>query len=330
MKNEIQINDELIAKYLTGGASPDEAIALNDWLADPANQLYFKRLQHTWNATLPSKSPRSIELEKAWSEVDVKRKRIPSDLITKDTTSYRFPKIAFRIAASVILVLAFGLVIYFSSNRVSGTIRISSTDSLRHYKFADNSTVVLHQNSTISFPETFDKNLREVQLTEGEAFFEVAPNTEAPFIIHTKMANIKVIGTEFNVVLSSNSLQVSVAQGKVMVYSATDSIYLGPGNNASFGSEASTKIQLSDPNAWAYATHKLIFKDTPLSDVFRYVEKAKLCSIKLHNKDIGNCKLTATFDNVSTDYMLTLISEALNLTVTRNDNIFTVGGEGCQ
>ena len=37
-KNDIVVDDELIAKYLSGEAQPEEAEALIDWLDDPLNQ----------------------------------------------------------------------------------------------------------------------------------------------------------------------------------------------------------------------------------------------------------------------------------------------------
>jgi transmembrane sensor len=140
-----------------------------------------------------------------------------------------------------------------------------------------------------------------------------------------------VIGTSFNVVLGQNSMEVSVVKGKVLVYTASDSTYLEPGYTGSIrpGAE-SFRINESNSNAFAYATHKFEFKNAPLNEVFSYVERAQLCTIQMANKDIGNCKLTATFDNVSTDYMLTLITEALNLSVIKNDRTFTVEGKGCQ
>jgi ferric-dicitrate binding protein FerR (iron transport regulator) len=74
----------------------------------------------------------------------------------------------------------------------------------------------------------------------------------------------------------------------------------------------------------------MVFNNTPLREVFGYVEKAQHCIINVDNSRIENCKLTATFEQVSTDYMLNLIAEALNLSVTKNDErSFTVEGEGC-
>ncbi len=333
MEKEIEVNDDLIAKYLTGEATPDEAIAVHDWLNVSANQLYFKKLQHAWTATFPSKRAASIDLDSAWRKVQ-KQRTLEALPVGKGRGLLlpNSPKFFFRIAASILAVLTFGLILYLNfRSETSSTISISTTDSLKHINLPDNSVAVLNQNTTISYPETFNTTFREVHLSGGEAFFDIAHLEKTPFIIHTEVAHIKVIGTAFNVVLGKNSLEVSVEQGKVLVFNAIDSIYLEPGHTATIGPDkVSSDRHPSNPNKWAYATHKFVFKDTPLREVFRYVEKAQLCSIQIQNKDIENCKLTATFDSVSTDYMLTLITEALNLTVTQNDNTFTVGGEGCQ
>ena len=331
MEKEIEVNDNLIAKYLTGEATPDEAIAVHEWLNVPANQLYFKKLQHAWTETFPSKRAAYIDSDSAWRKIDKQRKQ-EAQPVRRAVLFSKPPKILFRIAASIVVVLTFSLILYLNfRSEITSTVTISTTDSLKRINFPDNSVAVLNQNTTISYPETFDKTSREIRLSEGEAFFTIEPLENTPFIIYTKVANIKVIGTAFNVVLGKNSLEVSVEHGKVLVFNTTDSLYIEPGNLARIGPEqAFLTVNSSDPNTWAYATHKFVFKDTPLREVFNYVEKAQLCSIQIQSKDIGNCKLTATFDSVSTDYMLTLITEALNLTVTKNDNTFTVGGEGCQ
>jgi transmembrane sensor len=331
VEKEIEVNDDLIAKYLTGEATPEEAIALHDWLKVPANQLYFKKLQHAWAATFPSKGAPYIDSNSAWRKID-KQRKYETQPVRRRVLFSKPPKTFFRIAASVVVVLTFSFILYLNfRSEISSSVTISTTDSLKRITFPDNSIAVLNQNTTISYPETFNKTFREVRLSEGEAFFSIEHLEKKPFIIYTEVANIKVIGTAFNVMLGKNSLEVSVEEGKVLVFNAIDSLYIGPGNLATIDpGRTFHHVNSSDPNTWAYATHKFVFKDTPLREVFNYVEKAQLCSIQIQNKDIENCKLTATFDSVSTDYMLTLITEALNLTVTKNDNTFTVGGEGCQ
>jgi transmembrane sensor len=132
-------------------------------------------------------------------------------------------------------------------------------------------------------------------------------------------------------VVSPSAFEVSVETGKVLVSTPTDSVFLEPGQAATLVAGApSFMIKDSNQNTWAYATHKYTFNNTPLLEVFGYLESAQNCAIRMKNPDIGNCKLTATFESVSTEYMLTLITEALNLSVTKDDDrTFTVEGEGC-
>ncbi len=53
----------------------------------------------------------------------------------------------------------------------------------------------------------------------GEAFFEIAPDASKPFIIDAGEANIKVVGTSFNVITNNpeSEVEVFVKTGKVLV-----------------------------------------------------------------------------------------------------------------
>jgi len=62
----------------------------------------------------------------------------------------------------------------------------------------DGSNVWLNASSELTYDKDFGKNLREVSLT-GEGFFDVVRDPEHPFIIHTKVIDVKVLGTQFNV-----------------------------------------------------------------------------------------------------------------------------------
>ena len=328
MKNEIEINDELIAKYLSGEASPEEAIALDDWLQVPANRLHFRALQKMWEASFPSKSYRPVVVESAWANVE---KRKHAGLKTAETRHLPKSNAIFKIAASVLLILSFGGIFYLYQIKKPQDVSLSSGDSLKHIRFEDHSMAILNRNSHLVYPQKFANDQREVQFTKGEAFFNITPDAEKPFIVHTEIATIKVLGTAFNVLLKADTLEVSVDHGKVLVYTSTDTVYLEKGEAAFLrASDTAFKTQGSNSNVWAYATHKFVFNNTSVSEVFRYVEKAQDCTIHVANPEIGNCKLTATFESVSTDYMLNLITEALNLSVTKNDDrTFTVEGEGC-
>jgi transmembrane sensor len=90
--------------------------------------------------------------------------------------------------------------------------------SKTHIQLPDGSTVWLNASSDLTYGENFGKELREVNLT-GEAFFDVAKDPEHPFIIHTKVVDVKVLGTAFNVRSYPNdaNTETSVLRGRVEV-----------------------------------------------------------------------------------------------------------------
>lgn len=82
----------------------------------------------------------------------------------------------------------------------------------------DGSTVWLNSSSNLTYDKDFGKDLREVNLI-GEAFFDVVKDASHPFIIHTKVIDVKVLGTEFNVRAYPNDAytETSLIRGSVEV-----------------------------------------------------------------------------------------------------------------
>jgi ferric-dicitrate binding protein FerR (iron transport regulator) len=80
----------------------------------------------------------------------------------------------------------------------------------------DGSIVWLNASSNLTYDKDFGKDLREVNLT-GEAFFDVAKDAAHPFIIHTKVVDVKVLGTQFNVRAYPNDAytETSLIRGSV-------------------------------------------------------------------------------------------------------------------
>ena len=83
---------------------------------------------------------------------------------------------------------------------------------------ADGSLVIMNSESRLRFPVEFTGDKREVYL-EGEACFKVAEDTEKPFIVHTAKADVRVLGTVFNVSAYSGEIntKVTLVNGKVQV-----------------------------------------------------------------------------------------------------------------
>src|SRR5690606_37260897 len=75
---------------------------------------------------------------------------------------------------------------------------VNTERPFKYVQLPDGSSVVLHRNSTLKYPQTFDSTKREVYLI-GEAFFEITKNAEQPFFVYAGEVIAKVHGTSFSV-----------------------------------------------------------------------------------------------------------------------------------
>ena len=330
-ENEIEVGDELMARYLSGEATPEEAMALHNWVKDPQNSSYFEKMAATWERVRPDQKFGSPDKEGAWTKLTYQMKTMPQK--RKQARVFGLKKMAFGIAASVLVLLISGLFVYHQMNRnTSVMLTITTTDEFKNVTFSDSSTAKLYRNTSLSFPDKFTSTGREIHLGWGEAFFNIADDKYKPFTVHTELADISVLGTSFNIVSEKHRVEVSVKEGRVAISTAWDNITLDEGFSAIVSPSNGPIIRqkISDVNVWAYATGRFEFKDTPVSKIILSLKKAfPTYSLGLSDKNIGTCKVTATFQDESVDKIVDLIVETLNLSVTRNGTTVILEGKGC-
>lgn len=82
----------------------------------------------------------------------------------------------------------------------------------------DGSTAWLNAGSSLLYPSVFGKE-RKIRL-EGEGFFDVAKDSDRPFIVETGDIEIKALGTQFNVsnYPKANLLSTTLTEGSILVY----------------------------------------------------------------------------------------------------------------
>lgn len=99
---------------------------------------------------------------------------------------------------------------------------------------ADGTTVRLNSDSKLTYPIRF-KGKRRIVMLEGEAFFDVAPDAEHPFVVRTRYGDVCVLGTAFNINAynDNEACYTTLVRGKVRVTSPMDeSQELLPGEQA--------------------------------------------------------------------------------------------------
>jgi transmembrane sensor len=96
----------------------------------------------------------------------------------------------------------------------------------RSIRLADGSVVTLNSRSRVLIG--FTKHERTVELLEGQALFQVAKNPARPFVVRSGDANVRAVGTQFDVYKKRSGTIVTVLEGKVAVLASID-----PGANSS-------------------------------------------------------------------------------------------------
>ena len=146
---------------------------------------------------------------------------------------------------------------------------------IRRIALADGSKVTLGAASTLRV--RLGKTQRDVVLVDGEAAFDVAHQPSRPFVVAAGDREIRVLGTEFNVLNHGDRLDVTVRRGLVAVSGDGQSVQVAKGQKLTHAKgSAISPIKAVDPEAeFAWSKGQLIYRDAPLSevvaDINRYV-----------------------------------------------------------
>jgi ferric-dicitrate binding protein FerR (iron transport regulator) len=101
-----------------------------------------------------------------------------------------------------------------------GTIEGTAPDSWFELKFDDGSSAMIFGDSILTFS---DQGQKELRLKQGRFSATVAPQpTDNPMLIHTPVADLKVIGTQFDVEARLESTTLYVRESKVQIRRVSD------------------------------------------------------------------------------------------------------------
>jgi ferric-dicitrate binding protein FerR (iron transport regulator) len=207
----------LIGKKLAGEASPDETRELERLLKNNPELHYpMQTINDLWKS-LPV--PDREEAENAFSRHLGRMKELDFDfpaMNAADPEDYPWPEKSrgsrLRFPALTFLGIAFLAIavwIYRGPQHpfpapvehppVAVVNEINTAEGSRtHLTLPDGTRVWLNAGSRLSYGKSYNAATREVNLT-GEAFFDVARNTQKPFLIHAARIDIQVLGTSFNI-----------------------------------------------------------------------------------------------------------------------------------
>jgi transmembrane sensor len=141
----------------------------------------------------------------------------------------------------------------------------------------DGTKIWINAGSSLKFPTTFSGKKRHVEL-EGEAYFEVAKNKHFPFEVQTRLEQVQVLGTHFNVCSYANEpvTKTTLLEGKVEVInrSRQNNVILKPGEQSVLNEHANlevAKVDVDDAVAWKRGLFQ--FRNSDLAYVSRQLAR---------------------------------------------------------
>ncbi len=298
------IDPKLLEKYAAGQCSESEIVMVEKWLNDQQDLPLIEASAFT--------AAEHQETEAfLWSRIESGRRINKNKFIIFNS--------GFGAAIAACMVMAIAAIFYLtyrsksnSSNLITLQAKSAHIDTLM---LADGSRVILNAGAKLIYPKEFIGASREIQLLEGEAFFEVQKNPAKPFIVHTDSTEVKVLGTKFNINKSRSKISVILKEGKVAFKKGKDAVILLPGQRAVYsnanGISTPDQVNLNQYLSWRAGT--LWFEDRPMDEVLDALEKRYDLNFVVKQPHINKLLFTGKIKSENAAEALKLIMLSSNL-----------------
>ncbi len=289
----------IIKRYFRGQLSDDEYELLTDYLQDSNNRQYFEQAKLEW-----AQNPELDETgRKNWNRLEYKINKQETTIVKMPVTRRLWVQVA-SVAAILVLGLFVGSVLtyFLSGNNFNQEQLVFETPrgEKSMVTLPDGSEVWLNANSRLVY-NSFSANHRQVEL-KGEAFFKVARNEQAPFVVKTNECSIEVLGTTFNVMAYDEfgRKEITLLSGKVNVHLEDNEQVLKPGQALILKDHKFKVVEVDASQSSGWVDHKFNFKNIPLSELMQRLENWYDVDIILDNKSGREVNFTGTFKNEET------------------------------
>ena len=344
---------QLLIDYLRGKATSKQKEEVMRWVnKDDANSNYLANLKTLHIAsTMPQERATEQDFE------DFMQSAVDKKVAGDNTKQLKHTKIAFYISAAIGAAAIIMLFINPLSNSKqlkesiknelltelkNGNIEVglenipqeslntfyTEKGSKSNIVLPDGTNVRLNSDTRITFPGRFVGKTREVHLC-GEAFFDVVTDSLHPLVVTTdKELVIKVTGTKFNIKSypNDNSEEATLYEGKISLISKGNTYNMLPDNQLIIAPNK-RPVKVGTPkmeNIKAWTEGKLVFDETPLSEVIKMLERWHGVSFVVNDNNILSKTITGTFQTESIYQIMHIIKLCASVDYEINNTTVTL------
>ncbi|UAK42084.1 FecR domain-containing protein [Bacteroides nordii] len=318
--------NNIVEKYIRGSISEEEYNELQQQIQNDSDSSVGDMLNECWQKDLNIHvMPRAAK---------ERTRRLINEKIKKDMRRVWFKR-ASTIAASILIPILIISTVYFYKEmdhykQIPNIVSVNKGQRAG-ITLPDGTIVHLNSESKLTYTPDFNGKLREVVL-EGEAFFEVTPNKEKPFIVKTSVFDVEVLGTSFNVSVynDENIVETALMEGKVkltMQGCPSKPVYLTPSQKFIYSrSDRQGTISIMEGDtelAWKQGI--LAFSAEPLEEVFRKIERWYGVTMHYDKESLVDDNFTGQFKMISIQEMMNILRMHYNLKFKiENNDIYII------
>lgn len=290
--------------------------SLNDfwaWRKDPLNRAAYEKVEDLSSIVRSLRDDPDIQAATRDAETRTPWWRRLTDALKRSGRAYALGgALAAGIAVAMFVVLA------GAGDRYSTGVGQQTAVTL-----ADGSRVRLNTDSRLR--ARFDRDARRLVLERGQAFFEVAHDGTRPFIVDAGRAQVRAVGTRFDVRRAAEDVEVTLAQGRVEVTPAgadRAAWTLTPGQQIRIDRHSAqarpATVDVAAATAWT--SGRIFFRDAPLEQAVAEVNRYSRHKIVLAAGAPRQVKINGAFDTGDTEGFATAAAESLDLAVARRQD----------
>lgn len=314
--------DKLLLKVMNNKASTAEYEALEAWKNDSEDNIAL--LQQIMTGQAEGKSTyKQYNKEKAWKTIDAQL-----DPAISLTPKQKPRKGWLAILAMIIISIA---AFFYLSNKNEKLNQYDSANEMLAFALEDDSKIWLREGgSTLNVLSDFQKE-RKVALT-GEAFFDISPDKNKPFIIN--LANedyIRVVGTSFNVINTEDQLDIIVYSGTVEFHALNRVLTLQKNDRVTREQGAIVKRKNNNQHKLSWKNKELIFDNIDLSRALDAISDHYKVDFTLDNSttNLANCTIRTKFNNEPIESVLKELSNHFGFNYSLSDNNIIISDLSC-
>lgn len=311
-----------LARRDAGGWAGRQQAALDAWLAeDAAHRVAFLRLEAAWEETARLKTFAAgdmagrIPARGEWAHSPYFAPSHAHSVATRRRRAAarrRWPIFA-GIAASLLVAVAIaGGFVWRDYSHVDRAAWETATGARKVVRLPDGSTATLGSDTDLRI--AFSRGERDLELSSGEAFFDVAHDTARPFVVNANGYRVIAVGTRFDVRRDTGRLRVVVTRGLVRLQSARDPAkppaMLPAGSIATVADDdvAISRVTANEANeALSWRSGFVVFHRTPLAEAVQEFNRYNARRIVIADPTLDALRVGGNFKLDNSDAFVRLM-----------------------